>query len=603
MRSFIVYISLLLFTLPLFGQSHENELATLKNYIDQKSSYDIGKQNRIAQLKTQLDKTVSFDLNTRFYLCSKLYEEYKSFNYNLAFKYAHQLQQLSFIIKDPTKIAYAKIKMGFILLSSGMFKETFDTLRSIRLSGLPDPLKKEYYLLTARTYYDLVDFDKDEYYTDIYNRKVRQYIDSAIRLCQPNSFEYIYYNGLKNIRSGDLKKATQNLRTLVDRYHLSVHQYAIVTSTLSDIYVRSNRPDSAASLLIEAAIADIKSSTKEAAAMLNLAQLLHKQGNNSDAYLFIKQAMDDAMYYGARQRKIQVSAILPVIAGARILAEQEQKRALLFYSSLLTLFAIVTIVFVVIISRQLKRNKAADKLVMEANLNLKQTIEKLNEAEKFKNNLVSILAHDFRSPLCSTISIARMMRNSHGLQEDELELFYADIEKDATKMLESFDVILQWIRQQLSGYEFKAETLKFYDLFCESAALFQQQLEAKKITFSNKIPIDMTITSDKEMLQFVNRNLLSNAIKFSPEGGMIVVAGRIEGEEFMISVADDGPGLNAAVLGKLFAISSQSGNSTQTGAGIALSICRDFIKKLNGRIWAENKEPNGAVFCYTLPKQ
>lgn len=370
------------------AQPVKDQVSKLKSYIDQKPAFDAQKQKRINQLQKQLAETPAAELNARFNLISKLYDEYKSFNYDKAFSYVHQLQQVSTAINDPVKIGYAKIKIGFILLSSGMFKETFDTLKSIKVTNLPKEIKEEYYLLTARTYYDLADFDKDGYYTNIYNKRANQYIDSATRLCSPNSFEFIYYNGLRYIKSGELKKAVRNLRYLIDHQRMSDHQYAVTASTLSDIYIQHNMADSAEILLVGAAIADIKSSTKEAAAMLNLAQLLDKQGNTNDAYLFIRQAMDDAVYYGARQRKVQVSAILPVIASARILSEQEQKRALLFYSLLLTLFAIVIIVFVLIIYKQLKRIKAADKLIVEANANLRETIDKLNEAEKIKEEYI-----------------------------------------------------------------------------------------------------------------------------------------------------------------------------------------------------------------------
>jgi len=261
----------------------------------------------------------------------------------------------------------------------------------------------------------------------------------------------------------------------------------------------------------------------------------------------------------------------------------------------------ISILLIIIIYRLYRVSRQHAQEQVAFNRQISEQNKALQEADEFKNKLVSILAHDFRSPLSSTISIARMMRNNHGFTEEEMELFYGDIEKDATKMLESFDTILQWIRQQLSGYQFKAETLEPYALFRESAALFGQQLEAKKIIFSNQIQEHMTVISDKEMLQFVNRNLLSNAIKFSPEGGRITVSCTKDATEFTVTVADDGPGMSETVLGKLFSITSQAGPSTQMGAGIALSMCRDFIKKLNGRIRAENKEPNGAVFYYTVP--
>lgn len=389
MRSLILSLFLLFIGfLPSAAQNHEQGIEKLKLMLQEKESHDTKKLHRIEQLKASLNRADQKDLNNRYLTYLKLYHEYKTFKYDKAFYYAHELQKVSEQIKDPAKIAYAKLKLGFILLSSGMFKETFDSLSTLQVKHLPDSVKKEYYFLTARTYYDLADFDKDDYYAKIYNKKASLYVDSAVRLCAPESFEYTYYQGLQLLKGGDLKRAIAKLKFLIGNHQLNDHQYAITASTLSDIYIQHSKPDSAVTLLISAAIADIKSSTKEAAAMLNLAQLLDKQGNTQDAYLFIQKAMDDAVYYGARQRKMQVSAILPVIASARILHEQEQKRMLIFYASLLTLLSATIIAFAIIIYKQLKRIKAADKLVMEANVTLRQTIEKLNEAEKIKEEYI-----------------------------------------------------------------------------------------------------------------------------------------------------------------------------------------------------------------------
>ena len=98
--------------------------------------------------------------------------------------------------------------------------------------------------------------------------------------------------------------------------------------------------------------------------------------------------MDDAIYYGARQRKLQVGAILPVIASDRINNEEEQKRALFFYASLLTILACMVIVFAVIIYKQLQKLKIADKIILETNHNLEHTIIELNEANTIKEEYI-----------------------------------------------------------------------------------------------------------------------------------------------------------------------------------------------------------------------
>jgi hypothetical protein len=388
MRKSLLVLAFLLTCSVFWAEGYDSLLTRLNSVVDKKKQYDDVKLARIEKLKKDLASAENPDLTLKYNTYLSLYNEYKSFNYDEAFNYAQRLQQVGHLLNDPEKIAYSRIKLGFILLSSGMFKETFDSLKTVNVRLLDTEARKEYYFLTARTYYDLADFDKDNYYTPIYNSRAEKYIDSGSMLCKANSFEFIYYNGLKFLKSGRTDKAINNLKLLINKYKLSDHEFAVTASTLSDIYIRASQPEKAIALLIQAAIADAKSSTKEAAAMTNLAQLLHQHGDVKNAYVFIKQAMDDAVYYGARQRKIQVSAILPVIAGERISYVEQQRQVLFLYASLLTVLAIIVVVFAVIIYKQLQKLKLADKVILEANHNLQESINKLNEADKIKEEYI-----------------------------------------------------------------------------------------------------------------------------------------------------------------------------------------------------------------------
>src|ERR1700761_5493441 len=161
------------------GGSHDSLMLKLNNELEKKKDYDATKLKRIEKLQQDLNNAANPDLNSRYNVYINLYEEYKSFNYNKAFHYAQKLQEAGVLLKDPVKIAYSKVKFGFILLSSGMFKEAFDSLKTVNVKLLDNDTRKEYYFLTARTYYDVADFDKDNYYTPVYNSRAGKYIDSA----------------------------------------------------------------------------------------------------------------------------------------------------------------------------------------------------------------------------------------------------------------------------------------------------------------------------------------------------------------------------------------------------------------------------------------
>jgi hypothetical protein len=372
-----------------------SQLRALDQAIEASPKYDETKRKSIEESKKSFVENKKNDLPSLFTIYSQLYEEYKVFNYDSAFSYARQLQQTALLLGDPARITYARLKLGFCLLSSGLYKETLDSLNKIDTRGAPDSLRAEYYALMGRYYYDLGDFDNDAYNTPAYTRKGNDYMDSALQLYTPGSARHSYYTGLKEIKSGRGQEALVLLKELLQRPGLSFHELAITASTLSDIYITNGQTDTAISLLIRAAIADIKSSTKETAAIFNLAQLLYKKGDVRNAASYIEIAIRDAVFYGARQRKVQVSSILPLIEGEKVSRVEGQKTILITYSIIATLLLLIVIVLAVIVFRQVNKLKTAQRIITEAhikeqaiNQRLLETNYKLSEANKIKEEYI-----------------------------------------------------------------------------------------------------------------------------------------------------------------------------------------------------------------------
>jgi len=370
-------------------------LSDLDQAIEAAPRYDAEKIRNIQLLKKDLLSSGTNDKELLFRRYQPLYEEYKVFNYDSAFFYARKLQGIALLLNDPTRIVNARLKTGFSLLSSGMFKETLDSLNEISIKGAPDSLKAEYYALMGRYYYDLGDFDNDAYYTPVYIAKGNLYMDSALQLYTPGSFFSTYYKGLKEIKSNHRQVAMLELWRLLSRPDLTDHEVALTASTLSDIYIYNSRPDTAMQLLIRAAIADIRSCTKETAAILNLAQLLYKKGDVKNASSYIEAAIRDASFYGARQRKVQVSAILPLIEAEKISRVEAQKRTLITYSVITTLLLLIVVTLAIIIFRQVSKLKTAQTKITEAhekvqavNQRLMETNNKLSEANKIKEEYI-----------------------------------------------------------------------------------------------------------------------------------------------------------------------------------------------------------------------
>ncbi|MFC6095444.1 ATP-binding protein [Flavobacterium qiangtangense] len=245
-------------------------------------------------------------------------------------------------------------------------------------------------------------------------------------------------------------------------------------------------------------------------------------------------------------------------------------------------------------TRREARQKAAINSVVE------QQNRQLRTADQFKTRLVSILAHDFRSPLISTLYLIRILKGGEALEEEMKFDFFEKLDSEISGLLGQFDTTLQWIRQQLQGESLRLEQLPLRELFQEAIKSMEVLLSARGVSVENLIPEDLHVHADREMLQFVNRNLLSNAFKFSPAGALITV-GALPKDGFLeVSVSDGGPGIDEHLERRLFQIGTGDG-STHAGAGIALSLSREFIEAMGGTIYIKETGPQGSTFAYSLP--
>lgn len=363
-------------------------LNALKTAINNASGYDSQKLQKIADLKKRSRLTGSMSSKDFFDLNEQLYNEYKVFNYDSAYLYAGKMLLTAQQTNDANLTTIARLRFAFIMLSTGLYRETFDTLQSIHIQNRPDSIKADYYMLLGRYYYDLAYYDFDKYHSVNYDIQGSKFIDSALLYYDKNSFENIYYSGLKLFKQGKLDEAAVFFEKLMADTNLAPHQLALTASTLSGIFMQKGNSEKAMNLLKISAIADIKSSTKEVSAISNLAELLYQQGDVKNASLFIEKAIADADFYGARQRKVQVSNILPLIDNEKIrIAEQERKYAVL-YGIAVTLFVVVLIILIIIIRKQNKNLAAAKKIITEAHAVQQQVNAKLKEANTIKEEYI-----------------------------------------------------------------------------------------------------------------------------------------------------------------------------------------------------------------------
>jgi hypothetical protein len=389
MRSLILLILLIDVSLSVFAQKTiETDFKKLDHELSKKQIYDSRKEAVIKKLTLLFKSTSSLNPEKQFKLCAQLYDQYKSYQYDSAYVYSGKLEHLSKLLLNKNKEAYSKVKTAFILLSAGMFKETFEVLRTVNVSALNDSTKFEYYALLSRANYDIATFNHDLHYTPYYNQLANKYLDSAIATSKPRSYERFYYENYRQFKNGHYKTAEAGFLQLLNQHQLSKHQTAIVASTLSNVYFAINQQQQGENMLVKAVINDIQSSTKETLALFWLAEKLYKSGDVKNAYTYIQQAMNDAEFYGARQRQVEISTVLPIVAAQNLqLSEKEKSRFLIYLISTAFLMLLVILVSIKLF-KQLKDVRIKEKIIEDKNAELEISNHKLEEDTHIKEEYI-----------------------------------------------------------------------------------------------------------------------------------------------------------------------------------------------------------------------
>ena len=411
-------------------------LDSVDYYISRKSQYDRQKENRIKDLKEKIvennnDKLLLYSI----YL--DLFEEYRSYIYDSAYVCVEKLMEISSALNDPDKIISSKVKLGFCYLSSGLFKEAFDVLIPIHVTDCSPETKIDYFTCKSRLYYDVGDYNNTPGFKKQYNETGNCIIDSAIALLPYNSHRYWAAVGLKNMKSDNNGGAVEAFQKMIDSKDYSEHDLAIATSSIAYVLNLQNEKAEAEEYLIQAAIADIKSSTKETVALRNLAQLLYGKGDISHAVVYIRQALQDASFYNARHRQLEIGVILPIIERERINMVEKQRDKMTFFSICISVLLISLLVALFIIWKSLNRLNLAKQIIQDAN-------DKLTEANKIKEEYIGYFFNQNSEFIDKMKALQRWVNQKViAKQYDDLKYFpqNLDIRKEREALFERFDQI------------------------------------------------------------------------------------------------------------------------------------------------------------------
>ncbi|WP_287155695.1 ATP-binding protein [Candidatus Solincola tengchongensis] len=236
---------------------------------------------------------------------------------------------------------------------------------------------------------------------------------------------------------------------------------------------------------------------------------------------------------------------------------------------------------------------------------MEEARDRAESADRLKSAFLATMSHELRTPLNSIIGFTGiLLQGLAGPLNDEQAKQLSMVKQSASHLLDLINDILDLSKIEAGQLEIHPELLDLGELLAEVENTIRPMAEAKGLLFSMVCPEETEfVEADRKRLKQVLLNLLSNAVKFTDEGSVTLECAR-EGEKWLFSVLDTGPGIKREDLGKLFKPFQQldmSAARVKEGTGLGLSICRRLVEMMGGEIGVESEYGKGSRFYFYIP--
>jgi signal transduction histidine kinase len=253
--------------------------------------------------------------------------------------------------------------------------------------------------------------------------------------------------------------------------------------------------------------------------------------------------------------------------------------------------------------RQQLIEEQAEQLQAQAEY-LEEVNQNLITLNATKDKFFSIIAHDLKNPFTSILGFSEMLLSNYDKLAEEKKRQYIEIIYNSSmnvyKLLEN---LLEWARTQTGTINFEPELFNINPLLDNNIELIKDKLSEKGIVIEKHSQGEALVYADKNMINTVIRNLLTNAVKFT-ENGKIRIEIKPQNNYWECSISDTGTGIPQQKLQAIFSVEkskSSPGTRGETGTGLGLILCKEFVEKNGGEIRVESTEGKGSTFYFTVP--
>jgi len=252
----------------------------------------------------------------------------------------------------------------------------------------------------------------------------------------------------------------------------------------------------------------------------------------------------------------------------------------------------------------LRLNRELEQRVLDRTVALENLNQELQALNISKDKFLSVMSHDLRNPLTALLaSSGKLNEDPENLSPGQVKQLSQIIHRTSNKLLNQLNEVIEWAKKQSSKTSFNPQKIRLATGAEESMEVLKPNAHQKKINLQNHIPKDMEVMADPLMLRSIVQNLITNAIKYTPEGGLVRLSAKIEGQMACIFVEDTGIGMAAETKARLFNTDqkSLSGTNNEQGSGLGLLLVSDFVTQHGGKIGVESTPGAGTTICFTIP--
>lgn len=377
------FLLLLFSCLPAHAGAHlDSLLNVLDATIKEADTYVQIKENRLRELKKEAGKTPPVSIE-RYNLNNRIYSEYKAYSSDSALHYLNVNRVVAQQLGDEERELKTRLELSYLLSSTGMYMEATDILNSIERRTLPQSLLGNYYTCYEHLYAEAgAAQPRYRMFSSRYLKLSHAYRDSMLVVLEPTSDTYLWLRETQLKEAGRYNEALEFSNRRLSESSFGTPQYALVAYQRFRLFESMGEKDEHLYYLVLSAISDVRSAIKEQSSLMVLAQELHGKGDLKRAYAYINFSWEISQFYKTRLRSWMNITPLSMINGNYQDIIKKQNKELQIYIVCMALLALLLVIALIYIYRQMKALSIAKKGLQEVNGRLSSLNGELEEVNR-----------------------------------------------------------------------------------------------------------------------------------------------------------------------------------------------------------------------------